>query len=267
MFIHDIIVITAAVHRRTCLPESLQSLAEPVGLNLPSQESGALSRHVVQALLDTRGIFASNKNGLNVVLVRFEDWERFRTGAGKLSFQGLDARAKAQNSELIAALRTAASRADSMILVCVCPPSPPALADPEQNALLGQLEHDLETALAGLPMIRFLSSARVLELYPVTKYYDAASDKLGHIPYTQEAYAALGTAIARLFHASKRAPYKVIVLDCDNTLWRGACGEQGPQGIELDPPSLAIQNFVKARQWDGMLLCVCSKNAIEDVER
>ena len=147
--------------------------------------------------------------------------------------------------------------------MCVCPPSPPALADPERNGL----EQDLAIALAGLPMIRFLSSARLLELYPVTNYYDAAADKLGHIPYTPDAYAILGTAIARVFHASQRAPYKVIALDCDNTLWRGICGETGPHGVELDAPARAVQNFVKARQKDGMLLCVCSKNATEDVER
>jgi FkbH-like protein len=132
---------------------------------------------------------------------------------------------------------------------------------------LRQLEQDLEAGIEGLPMIRFLSTARLLELYPVTNYYDASTDKLGHVPYTPEAYVALGTAIARVFHASRRPPYKVIVLDCDNTLWRGICAEKGPRGIVLDAPSCAVQNFMKARQEEGMLLCVCSKNATEDVEQ
>ena len=210
-------------------------------LNLAATVEFLPYNHVLQALLDTRGAFAKNRNGLNVVLLRFEDCRGFRHG------------------ELIAALKTATSIATSPTLVCVCPPSPQALADPERNAL--------EIELAALPMIRFLSSARLLELYPVTNHYDAAADKLGHIPYTPEAYAILGTAIARVSHATQRAPYKVIALDCDNTLWRGICGETGPNGVELDGPAQAVQNFVKARQEDGMLLCVCSKNAAEDVER
>ncbi len=218
-------------------------------LNLAATVEFLPYNQVLQALFDSRGAFASNRNGLNVVLLRFEDWSGFRDG------------------ELIAALKTATSIATSPILVCVCPPSPAALADPERNALLRHMEQDLAIALAALPMIRFLSSARLLELYPLTDYYDAATDKLGQIPYTPDAYAILGTAIARVFHTCQRAPYKVIALDCDNTLWRGICGEAGPSGVELDAPALALQNFVKARQKDGMLLCVCSKNAAEDVGR
>lgn len=232
-------------------------------LNLPVKIEFASYNHVIQSLLDTGSVFASNKRGLNVVLMRFEDWERFRI---QTSYGG-DADAHMQNRDLIAAVRRATSSGTSPILVCVCPPSPLALSDPVRKRFLGQLEQDLEAGLEGLPMIHFLSTARLLELYPVTNYYDASTDKLAHIPYTPEAYVALGTATARVFHASRRTPYKVIVLDCDNTLWRGICGEKGPRGIVFDPPSRAVQNFMKARQEEGMLLCVCSKNAMEDVEQ
>ncbi len=200
---------------------------------------------MVQTLVDPKSVFARNKNGLNVVLVRFEDWERY----------GGDASGRRGRSrELIAALQTAASIGQSPILVCIC------------SASDEQLEQELENELAGIPAIRFLSSKRLRQLYPVTNWHDAGSDQLGHIPYTREAHAALGTAMARVFHASRRAPYKVIVTDCDNTLWRGICGESGPHGIELDAAGLAVQKFLKLRQQAGMLLCVCSKNAPEDVD-
>ena len=231
-------IAIAATFTAEPLAETLQYWLNE--LNLPAKIEFAPYNQVLQTLLDTRGLFALNRNGLNVVLLRLEDCKAFNEG------------------ELIAAFKTATSIAASPILVCVCPPTLPAVA--------GQLERDLETALAAFPTTRFLSSARLLELYPVSKYYDPAADKLGHIPYTPEAYAALGTAIARVFHASHRAPYKVIVLDCDNTLWRGLCGE-GTEGVQLDAPARAVQTFVKARQQEGMLLCVCSKNASEDVEQ
>jgi FkbH-like protein len=235
-------------------------------LHLPSELEFAPYNQVVQSLVDAHGIFARNKNGLNIVLVRFEDWERHRTGAGVESRSERDAHAKSQNSELIAALKTAASAGASPILVCICPPSPQTLAEAGQSALLRELEQDLSSELSGLSAVRVLSTTRLLELYPVPNYYDRTADQLGHIPYTPEAYAALGTAIARMFHASRRTPYKVIVTDCDNTLWRGICGERGPRGIQLDSASRVVQNFLKSRQQDGMLLCVCSKNTARDVE-
>jgi len=232
-------------------------------LNLPAKIEFAPYNHVIQSLLDGKSVFASNKRGLNVVLIRFEDWERFRIQ----TTPGGDNAARMQIRDLIAALRGAPSSGASPILVCICPPSPQALRDPVRMRLLRQSEQDLEAGIEGLPMIHVLSTARLLELYPVTNYYDASTDKLGHIPYTPEAYVALGTAIARVFHASRRTPYKVIVLDCDNTLWRGICAEKDPRGIVLDTPSRAVQAFMKARQEEGMLLCVCSKNATEDVEQ
>jgi FkbH-like protein len=201
---------------------------------------------VVQTLVNPQGVFARNKSGLNVVLLRFEDWEKNLPDAG---------------IELVAALKTASSLCDSPVLVCICPPSPMVQSD-----LFDKLEQELIVDVSSLPGIRVLPSARLIELYPASSQYDSASDRLGHIPYTPEAYAALGTAIARMFHSFRRPPFKVIAVDCDNTLWRGVCGEAGPHGIALDASSLAVQTFLKARLAEGMLLCVCSKNSPEDVE-
>jgi FkbH-like protein len=57
----------------------------------------------------------------------------------------------------------------------------------------------------------------------------------------------------------------VIVLDCDNTLWKGVCGEDGPFGVEVSPPYRALQEFMIGQMNDGMLLCLCSKNNEKDV--
>jgi FkbH-like protein len=252
-----------------CIAIAATFTAEPVAesiqywlkrLELPARIEFAPYNQVLPALLDPGSVFAANRDGLNVILLRFEDWKRFRKGGDDFS-----AAAGEQNRELIAALQTAASTKSAPILVCVCPPSPRALANQAMADLWNRLEQELESALAGLPAIRWLSSMRLRELYPVANHYDAAADLLGHMPYTPEAYAALGTAIIRVFHAARRTPYKAIVLDCDNTLWRGICGESGPAGVEIDSASHALQTFVKARQREGMLLCICSKNAEEDV--
>ena len=86
----------------------------------------------------------------------------------------------------------------------------------------------------------------------------------GHIPYTPECYAAIGTALVRTIFNLKRDPFKVIVLDCDNTLWKGVCGEDGPWGIEVTAPYRALQEFMIGQMNAGMLLCLCSKNNEKD---
>jgi FkbH-like protein len=57
----------------------------------------------------------------------------------------------------------------------------------------------------------------------------------------------------------------VIVLDCDQTLWKGVCGEDGPDGIAIDPPRRFLQEFMVRQYQSGVLLCICSKNNEPDV--
>ena len=75
----------------------------------------------------------------------------------------------------------------------------------------------------------------------------------------------LGTSHCKKNSCTQKPPFKVIVLDCDETLWKGVCGEDGPMGIELDSSRLALQRFMLERYNAGMLLCLCSKNNEEDV--
>ena len=66
--------------------------------------------------------------------------------------------------------------------------------------------------------------------------------------------------------------YKVLVLDCDNTLWGGVVGEDFVQGIQLDPGQYPgsvfwrIQNEIVSLQKEGVLICLCSKNNLLDVD-
>src|SRR6185369_6892765 len=54
-------------------------------------------------------------------------------------------------------------------------------------------------------------------------------------------------------------------LDCDNTLWAGICGEDGPGGVALDPPRRELQEFMRRQRAAGMLLALASKNNESDV--
>jgi FkbH-like protein len=67
---------------------------------------------------------------------------------------------------------------------------------------------------------------------------------------------------------------KVLVLDCDNTLWGGVIGEDGVDGIRIGSDVVTgsgnifarVQNLILSMKNQGVLLALCSKNNMNDVE-
>ncbi|MCP2727559.1 amino acid adenylation domain-containing protein [Symplocastrum sp. BBK-W-15] len=162
--------------------------------------------------------------------------------------------------ELGIALKTSTQRSSIPHLVCICPAAPTS-----DRIFYQRMEDLLASYLDGINNIYLVTSTELAAIYPVTDYYDPYGDEFGHIPYTPTFFSALGTMIARKIHAIKSNPYKVIVLDCDRTLWQGVCGEDGVTGVEIDPPRQALQEFIISQQQAGKLICLCSKNNEEDV--
>ena len=69
--------------------------------------------------------------------------------------------------------------------------------------------------------IHTLTIADVEEKYGIIKFDNPTGDDT-HTPYNPKFYRAIACLLARKFHAIKQKPCKVIVVDCDNTLWTGA---------------------------------------------
>ncbi len=202
---------------------------------------------IFQQLLDPTSLFANNQQGINLVLVRLQDW------------QGTQNKEIDRNIEDFSNLiKDAVTRYKTPYIVIICPSSP------EQQSLLHNTEEALIKQLntiAGL----YLVTNEDLENYPVEHYYDETKDRLGNIPYTSLFFTALGTAIARKIYSLKTSPHKVIVLDCDNTIWKGVVGEEGVEGIDITPEYRQLQKFMMKQKEAGMLLSLCSKNTESDV--
>ncbi len=89
-------------------------------------------------------------------------------------------------------------------------------------------------------------------------------------PFSEQFWSEMATDLARLVRAHRMAPMKCLVVDCDNTLWGGVVGEDGPAGLALgaDHPGAAFVDFqhqllnLKAQ---GVMLALCSKNNEADV--
>jgi FkbH-like protein len=197
---------------------------------------------VPQTLLDGSGLFASNQHGLNVVLLRVEDLG----GVGN-------------TLEIARLARDAGSRLAQPILLVLCP------ASPGQEQATEEAARRCEEILQDAAGVQFLTAGEVATLYPVDEWYDAGGERMGKVPYTEAGYAALGTSIVRRAHAIQVPPVKVIALDCDNTLWRGICGEDGPRGVVLEPGRQDLHRFLLEQREAGILLCIASKNNESDV--
>ena len=229
-------------------------------LGLAGRVEFAPYNQILQQLLDPTSEMGRNSGGINLVLVRFEDWARFKPGGWD------EAAIRDGADELGEALRGFAERSGTPTII-VAPPNSPRVTDhADRIALLAELEERLQADLLPFDSLHWLGRAD-LARYPVDpgQIHDEAGDRVGHIPYTNLATSALATAVARRINAIKAPPYKVIALDCDNTLWKGVVGEDGPRGITLGPGMKAFQEFVVARQAAGMVVCLVSKNVEADV--
>lgn len=237
-------------------------------LDIPSKIKFASYNQVFQELLDPSSLLNRNNCGINVILIRFDDWQRYeandemRVTALSNGYEKIER----NTYDLIAALKSAVERSTIPYLVCLCPASPEVLTNSEQAVFFQQLEEIFVSKLETVSNVYIVTTSELTRLYPVSKYYDAFTDNTGHIPFTPAFFTALGTMIARkIWTIFSKPPYKVIVLDCDQTLWKGVCGEDGAFGVEVDPPRRALQEFMVAQYHAGMLLCLCSKNNEQDV--
>jgi FkbH-like protein len=213
---------------------------------------------VFQQLLDPTSPLARNASGINLLLLKLDDW--LEAGPGTAS--GADnARLERNVADLIAAVESLVSRAPVPCILALCPASPEALEDALLATMLARAEGLVAGAFAATPAVHVITPAQVEQLYPVGDYYDPAAAAEGAIPYTEDYFVALATMLARRIRTLVNAPYKVIVVDCDNTLWRGVVGEVGPLGVELDAPTRAFHEFLLQQRAAGMLLVLCSKNA------
>ncbi|MEV4457469.1 HAD-IIIC family phosphatase [Microbispora sp. NPDC049633] len=204
---------------------------------------------VFPSLLDPGSVLG--RAGAAVVLVRAEDLVAGQDGTGELD---------AVATDLAAALRASARASGAPHVLVVCPPSP-GHGSPEAHA---RFAAGLVREFEGDRVVSVLTSAEPYEPEP-EDVHDAFADRTGNVPYTDRYFAALAAAVARRLHALTTPRPKVVVADCDGTLWDGVVGEDGPDGVVIGPQRLEIWRELARQVAAGRLLCLCSKNEEKDV--
>jgi FkbH-like protein len=221
-------------------------------LELPGQIVFAPQNQVLQTLLDPTSLFCVS-SALNVVLLRWQDLDPGeRRGDSPLTV-------------VTEALRSSSARSKAPHLVISCP-NVLSAEDAQRQQRYTEWDHRLGEVFREHSNIYLVTSDFLQTHYPAGTVYDFYGDRFAAIPYSPAMYAAIGTMIARSFHMLTTEPYKAIVVDCDDSLWSGACGEVGPEGVVLDASRMALHEFLVAQSLQGVLICLCSKNNPEDVE-
>ena len=103
-------------------------------------------------------------------------------------------------------------------------------------------------------------------------FFDKRNNMLYSDPFSSKGSQIIGCNLAKFIYVSKFAiNKKVLVLDCDNTLWGGIVGEVGFDGVEIGSDGdgyyfSLFQKEIKQLKENGALLALSSKNNFGDVQ-
>ena len=195
--------------------------------NIDMEVTFAPYNQVFQELLDSNSLLSKNQ-GLNMLLVRFEDWIRNENAGEGEQYAKLE-----DNFEkLVGIMQSTISSIPCF--VGIFPVSTHLSLSLGLISYLKSMNRRWKEVLNGYENVHIIDFTGLDKLYGISEVFDAKRDMEGHLPFSEEYYAALGTYSARRLCSWRRQQFKVIVLDCDNTLWSGICGEDGELGVSID---------------------------------
>lgn len=94
--------------------------------------------------------------------------------------------------------------------------------------------------------------------------YDEEKEAFSGTRLSNKSALEIGRVLGlKYFPAIFKPHFKAIVLDLDNTLYRGILGEDG---IDALKPDLELQKQIKTFKESGLFICLCSKNELQDVQ-
>jgi FkbH-like protein len=153
--------------------------------------------------------------------------------------------------------------------------------DHRDSAELGSLidlqhrvNETFDTALAessaGVTTIDRLRLSALQSAYGTLATFDRRNWMMYRQPFADWFSFVVGSEIGRIVAARTRVPPKVLVLDCDGTLWDGVAADDGISGLAAGDafPGRAHQEFQRVAQrlrHRGVLLALSSKNEPDTV--
>ncbi len=213
---------------------------------------------VFQQLLDETSLITVN-DGINIMLIRFEDWLRNNMSDDAEQIKKLEE----NYSNLLTIFKSKAKRIP--YFVAVFPVCRYSNISQRVSNYIEDMNNRWKLVLEDMENVYVMDCRNLDEQFVIDTVFDSLKDTEAHMPFSDMYFRALGTFAARKICTFRKQNFKVIVLDCDNTLWKGICGEEGAQGVIVSEPFKSLQEFMLERYREGMLLALCSKNNEADV--
>ncbi|WP_339283879.1 HAD-IIIC family phosphatase [Paenibacillus sp. FSL R5-0486] len=200
-----------------------------------------------------------NSFDYRVVFNRFEDW--IRDDDHMMEPQKCE-KLEYAFKETLNAIESASQK--EALIVAIFPISTEAGLSNTLFSYITELNQRWRNALSGISGVHLVDFERSQKLYVIENPFDYVKDNLAQMPFSQSFDAVMGAYLIRQLHALNNQKFKVIVLDCDNTLWEGICGEN-QTNVGIDNPFQSLQQTMISKMEEGMLLCIASKNNESDV--
>lgn len=95
------------------------------------------------------------------------------------------------------------------------------------------------------------------------RFSSAPSEFVGDNPFGEAQETRLGVELYRAVHSCVlRNAAKLVVVDCDGTLWSGVCAEDGVAGVTFPPHIQRLHRWLVDRKNAGIVLAIASKNQV-----
>lgn len=145
-------------------------------------------------------------------------------------------------------------------------------AEERKKTFIDNLNRKIKALAENYSSVRLIDSNKVINEIGFNESFNYRNYYQNKAPYSNRALIEFTKNIIDVTRAFGTYFYKALVLDCDNTLWGGVIGEDLINGIKLSqydyPGNIFwhVQNEISNLEKNGVLICLCSKNNLNDVE-
>ena len=178
---------------------------------------------------------------------------------------------------VIHAAESAALRTAAVVLIANFPrPAYPAVGVADTKQKMSEAEFYLDL---NLELIRRLKSADRIYPFDLDRLVGGLRPKLSErmffvakTVWDESSCSAVAQEVLRYVVAATGRTRKCLVVDLDNTIWKGVVGEDGSSGVQVGPGSASGEAFeshqraIRSLRHRGVMLAVCSKNNQADVD-
>ena len=110
----------------------------------------------------------------------------------------------------------------------------------------------------------------IFNLNEKKEFFSTRNKFLLRCPFSAEGLSSISKQVSQIPEEKLFKPFKLLILDCDNTLWGGTIGEDGVESIKYSEDGEGkifekIQKHFKKLKKMGFMLSICSKNNSRDV--